>query len=203
LVAILGSALAVGASAATLASPAIGSSCKSGATPAIVKASFTCLIGGGRCTAALNVTYAKYGFACIDGRLGKKAKRRTSPPPAATTPTSPAPPVSTMPVVADAFLNTAPDDLTTRLSSYPYLTAPPVLHIKFAVPLVGNHSMTVTYWNFAVGIGRTLDGTLQPGWTNAYLGFPGASSNFYTGTYQVTISIDGRAATQLQYTITG
>jgi hypothetical protein len=183
-------ALAAGvpaSSGGTSAKLSPSASCKAGAVPAIVNATFTCLKAAGPCQAKFQQAYAKYKFSCASGRLIR---------------VGPAPPPVPGTVLADAFLNSKPRDVTTRATTFKVAGPPPVLHLTFAQALKGQHTLSVDVHNTTVNTGQTFETTLQNGWLYVYEALPAIVSNSAAGSYRVTISIDGRGKKQLSYSVT-
>jgi hypothetical protein len=170
-------------SAATASVRTAAGSCQGGTVPSVVDATFICLSVGGPCAVLFQQDYAKFGFQCAAGRLVKP--RSVSGP-----------------AIADAFLNTKSNDLTTRMTTFKVAGAPPILHLTFKQALTGPHRLSVDVHNATIDAGRTYDLTLQKGWQFTYEELPAPISNSTAGSYRVNISIDGTGRKQLTYSVT-
>jgi len=169
-------------SGSTGAARSVAGSCPGSTVPAVVDATFVCLNVGSACSARFAADYGKFGFACTAGHL---AKRR----------------VVSGPALADAFLNTKPKDLTTRVSAFKAAGPPPVLHLTFRQPLTGAHKLSISVENRTIGATTVVTATLQSGWQYTYEVLPAAASASVAGTYRVAISIDGTGRKQLAYSV--
>lgn len=108
------------------------------------------------------------------------------------------PPTPT-PTVSDAWLNTSQagtERVTTFYSVGPNLTSgkagvPPILHLAFSAPLVGNHDLQVSCHAYSNGTGTTFHVTAASGWAGLYTQLPGPQCDYYLTTYEVTVWMDG------------
>jgi hypothetical protein len=178
------SSASTASSVSTAAIRASAGSCTGGTVPAIVDATFMCLTIGGPCTAQFRQDYAKFQLSCTAGRLVRATAHSAAGP-----------------AVADAFLNTQKNDLSTRMNAFKLAGVPPVLHLTFKHALAGRHKLSVDVHNTRIDAGQTFNSVLQSGWQFTYVVLPTPISNSTAGTYRVTVSIDGAGKKQLIYTI--
>lgn len=127
-----------------------------------------------------------------------------------TVTSSPAPPAPASIGVTDAYLNTGQNDQTSRLaqfySVYPSLSGnvgvPPILHLEFAAPLVGNHDIQVSCHAYSNGSGTTFHVTAASGWQYMYTQLPGPQCDYYLTSYEVTVWLDGSpTSVDLKYSV--
>jgi hypothetical protein len=183
--AVAASVIAVHASAspaATASTRATTGSCPAPTVAAVVNETFVCLALGGACTAKFQDDYGKYQLSCEAAKLVTKRSGSSV-------------------ALADAFLNTNKNDLSTRITSFKRAGPPPVVHLTFRKALVGAHKLILRVRNATIGASTDLDSTLQSGWQYTYDGLPPSASDATAGTYHVAILIDGTGRKELVYSV--
>jgi hypothetical protein len=185
LLVVVAAVLAAGVSASSASTAGVraaAGSCQGGTVAAVVNETFMCLSAGGPCSTRFEGDYNKFQLSCVAGRLAKSSS-------------------TTGPTVADAFLNTKKNDVSTRATTFTVGGPPPILHLTFKKALDGTHKLAVNVLNGSSGAGSTVDSTLQKGWQFTYQILPAVVSNATAGTYRLTISIDGSDKKQLTYSV--